>query len=115
MTDSTRNIASSQPSVIDPNFFLPPGVVDLRYVNDQDTDGLYSDDDPEEVTDPDTGEPTDGDINVGDVTTALAPPANITIVSQSVRPLSGGSYVVDVVIEVEDVPGVTNYETRLSK
>lgn len=115
MTDSTRNIASVQPKVLDPNFFLPPGVVDLRYVNDQDTDGLYPDDDPTEAVDPDTGENTDGDINVGDVNTALAPPANITIISQTVRPVSGGSYVVDVVIDVEDVPGVTNYETRLSK
>src|SRR5690242_20504265 len=105
MTDSSRTVASVQPKVLDPNFFLPPNVVDLRYVNDQDTDGLYPDDDLSEDTDPDTGETTDSDLSVGNENPALTPPANITIISQTVRPVSGGSYVVDVVIDVEDVPG----------
>ena len=115
MADSTRNVASTQPAVLDPNFFLPPNVVDLRYLNDNDTDGLYPDDDLVDDTESDSGLPADGDSTVSDPTASLLPPANITIVSQTVRPVSGGNYVVDVVIDVEDVPGITSYETRLSK
>ena len=116
MTDSTRNVAQSQDVVLDPNFFLPPNVVDLRYVNDKDTDGVYTDEDyeGEDVLD---GEPLPAEEPVIDLgsTSPIMPPTNITIVSQTVRVLGGGGYVVDVEIEVEDSDGADYYETRISK
>ena len=116
--DSTRNVAQSQDVALDPNFFLPPNVVDLRYISSDDFNDVPSDESQEEdiVDDGLTAEP-EGDLSPVDLggTSVLSPPANITVVSQTVRVLSGGGYVVDVVIDVEDVDNALYYETRLSK
>lgn len=117
MADSIRNVVNSQPVVLDPNFFLPPGVVDARYINDEDTAGLYDNNDPT-GTDSDTTEVVDDsttDTPIVETPNTIQPPANITIVSQTVRAVADGRYVVDVVIDVEDVPGISTYETRLTK
>lgn len=114
MTDSTRSVASKQPVVLDPNFFAPPGVVDVRYINENETDGIYPDDSEDTAgAENDIGLPED---TVSDGTTdILQPPASVTIVSQTVKVAADGKFAVDVVIEVEELPGVTNYETRLTK
>jgi shikimate 5-dehydrogenase len=113
MTESTRDVVTVQPVVLDPNFFVPPGVVDVRYVNETDTDSLYIDDPNNNEADPDATA-TD-DLIIDTTTTGLEPPANITIVSQTVKVAADGRFVVDVVIDVEDAPGVTTYESRLTK
>ena len=48
-------------------------------------------------------------------TNYLQAPNTMSIVSQTVKVAPDGRFVVDVVIEVEDVPGAANYEVRLSK
>jgi hypothetical protein len=45
-------------------------------------------------------------------TTGLMPPENITIIDQIVRKGPDGRTVVDLVIEVQDMPGATEYEVR---
>lgn len=45
----------------------------------------------------------------------LATPDNITVVEQTVRTASNGQTVIDVVVEVPDVPGALNYEFRVTK
>lgn len=116
--ESTRKVAQSQDVAIDPNFFLPPNVVDLRYVSSQDYYDVPTDESQDEETTEDglVSEP-EGDLIPVDLggTSVLNPPTNITIVSQTVRVLGGGGYVVDVVIEVEDVDNALSYETRISK
>lgn len=39
----------------------------------------------------------------------------LTVVSQKIRRTDTGSVVVDIVVEVDDVPGATKYEFRISK
>jgi hypothetical protein len=113
MTDSTRNVVNKQPVVLDPNFFLPPGVVDVRHVNDTETDGLYSDESDDTIAEGDVESPVDSVVDGNN--DVLQPPGEITIVSQTVKVADDGKFAVDVVIDVEEIPGVTNYETRLTK
>lgn len=42
----------------------------------------------------------------------LRPPATVSVISQTVRITSAGTQTVDIVIEVEDVPGASEYERR---
>lgn len=44
----------------------------------------------------------------------LLPPDNITVISQKLRRGKGGKDVVDLVIEVDDVQGATEYEVRVT-
>lgn len=113
MTESTRSVVTAEPVVLDPNFFAPPGVVDVRYINDDETDGLYVDDSEGDVSGVDA-EVLDDPV-VDSQPGGLEPPANITIVSQTVKVAADGKFVVDVVIDVDDMPGVSSYETRLTK
>ena len=64
-------------------------------------------------------EPTDDVYLVDDDTVyeeevALDSPDNITIISQRVIRSVGGGQVVEVTIEVDDVPGADNYELRVT-
>lgn len=45
----------------------------------------------------------------------LLPPEMVTVVSTSARQAPDGRTVIDVVIEVEDVPGITQYDIRVAK
>jgi hypothetical protein len=101
---------------IDPRFFLPPGVVDLEYSDQQkassDTPVQEGDDDEQLV------EPTEFSVAPEDYANtnenALYPPDTITLVSQTVKNVAGGGYLVDVII---DVPGnsTDQFEVRLTK
>lgn len=105
---------------IDPTFFLPPNVIDLRYEDDEDVNR-------DDAVDPDSSEtvestPLDSGPEVSPTddilpeTTALLPaPDNLTIVSQSVRSPAGGNYVVDVVIEIPDMAGVETFDVQVAK
>ena len=44
----------------------------------------------------------------------LEPPGSFEIVSQTVRTAPDGRQVVDIVIEVEDMPGASDYEFRIT-
>ncbi|HEY6019984.1 MAG TPA: hypothetical protein VIY48_08795, partial [Candidatus Paceibacterota bacterium] len=51
----------------------------------------------------------------GNATPTLLPPNNVSVVSQTVRVATDGRSVVDVVLEVDDIPGVIQFDVRLSK
>ena len=48
-------------------------------------------------------------------TATLLPPDWVQVVSQVMRQTSDGRYVVDVILEVEDLAGVTGYEVGITK
>ena len=113
--------AEKQPVVVDPNFFLPPNVVDMRYidVDEEDTSLMRDDDGMIVAVEYDT--PTDYGSEFGDTgttsgaTSMVAPPNAITVMSEEVRAVEGGGYVVDLIIEVEDPPGALYYDISLTK
>jgi hypothetical protein len=113
-TDSDVN---NQPIEIDPNFFLPPSVVDARY-KDPDV-GVQSWEYGDEFGDTGVVETVESpqDPQVTPIPTdlpALSAPTNITILSQTVTVKPDGSWSVDVVMDVEPYEGgVTSYESRI--
>lgn len=90
------------------DFYLPPNTegfirVDLTRESDsQDEDG-ESGTDPVEVVYDGPGDQT-----------GLVPPNFVNVVSQTLRFSANGQQVVDVLIDVEDVPGATDYGVRLT-
>lgn len=50
----------------------------------------------------------------GDNPEGLLPPESVSIVEQVYRKDAAGRTVVDLIVEVEDVPGATEYEIRTS-
>lgn len=123
MTVSGKSVKITTPVTIDPNFFLPPNVVDMRYANQEDASDSVT------TRSPDTGEIVSVDYDVIDysdtgetdatdeepVNTLLSPPDYVTVVSQQVRVTSDGRFVVDVILDVEDINGVVQYDVRLTK
>lgn len=103
-TINTGNVVSVPAVIIDPSLFLPPGVVDFNYRIDDDGGG------GPEFASADSGET----IIVIDPKGPLRPPNYISIVSQTIHVLPTGALYVDVVIEIEDVPGAVKYEARLA-
>lgn len=117
---------------LDPRLFVPDGVIDLGVKSSEIDPDLptpnVDDEDISEGSTPstDTGSgdggdvvyqpPTNSDIPAESGTTDMLPtPQTITIISQTIRIAPDGSSLVDVVIEVEDIPGVTNYDVRVTK
>lgn len=82
---------------IDPRLEMPP-VIDLEYGEDE-IEYVPQANEVEITVPPLTG---------------LLPPDNISIISQTLRRGRGGKDVVDLVIEVEDVKGATEYEVRVT-
>ena len=90
---------------VDPMFNIPDGITELEYNEDtpselvltQDSDGNF-------VYAPNNPTPQYG----------VATPNIIGIVGQTKRTTKSGSQVVDVVIEVDDIPGAS-YEIRINK
>jgi len=103
---------------IDPRFFLPPNVVDLGYKDtSSQTDDNPTEQDIDAVVNPDdyvTGEITEME-GTGTDEGRLLPPDYIELVSQTARVASGGTVVVDVVIDVEDIANASQFDVRLTK
>lgn len=120
---SDKSVKHSPPLELDPNFFLPPNVIDMRYVNtEEDSDSGLVRTESGEVTSvtydevdstdfQEDSESTDGDSEES----TLPTPDSLTLVSQEVRVTADGKFVVDVVLEVADVSGAANYEVRVTK
>ena len=118
MTTSGNSVTAKPPVQIDPNFSLPPNIVNTEFLNPDDVVRSESrGDDGELITIAyDETTPTDGTTTGdGDVGDSLLPPSTVTVIEQQVRALSGGNYAVDIIIEVEDVDGANEYEVRLTK
>lgn len=60
--------------------------------------------------------PHDPDISftMPPISVGLLPPSNVQIIEQRIRRGQGGKDVVDLIIEVEDMPGATEYEVRVT-
>lgn len=107
---------------LDPNFSLPPGVIDIGYKDIDEVGESRTDRSTEtgEVVNVDYDEVSYGEVN-GDAGSdtggadKLFPPDAITLVSQQTRTTTDGRVVVDVILEVSDaIEGVT-YDVRLTK
>lgn len=60
------------------------------------------------------GEPAQDDYSDLDISAGIQPPSSVMIVDQIFRKSPDGSTVVDLVLEVEDVPGAQEYEVRVA-
>lgn len=108
--------------LIDPNFFLPPDVIDMRH-----SEEVMPGDDVPPTTSVDSTL-TDGsivpvEISADDMYTdpdivadnSMYPPDTMVIISQTLRDSPGSGQVVDVIIEVDGEPGLIEYGVRLTK
>lgn len=99
---------------VDPRLFVPDDVIDIKVKSPEI--------DPENPSDVPTGEEgeiivdAEGADNISNLQDFTLPtPNSVTVVEQTIRFAPDGRAVVDVVIEVEDVPGVDNYDVRTTK
>lgn len=114
MTINSNSIVTQPPVKIDPNFALPPGITEVVY-NTDDGPEVSIDDDDEDITVTlfTDEEPTmTADVPM----TELQPPLFAQIVlPQKLYVSSDGRFAVDIIMEVDDVLGATNYDVRVSK
>jgi hypothetical protein len=119
--DSTKVFTTAS---IDPNFPLPPGVIDVEYRNIDEPYNSATERSAEtgEVINVDYdevsyGESSTDDADSGGTTTSdmLYPPDSVTLVSQTVRITSDGRTVVDVILEVDNAAAGVTYDVRLTK
>jgi hypothetical protein len=120
----STNVINAPEVVLNPVFFLPPDVVDVRVGTSSEPveeDGVTYDDvidaddvitDEDLATDPGPEVPVDDD---GEGAEVLPTPQWMNIIDQQVRIAPDGKAVVDVVIELEDVSGATEYDVRITK
>lgn len=120
----TTNIIQAPEVILNPVFFIPPDVIDVRVADTSDPmeeDGVSYDDiiDIDDVL-------SDGDLATssgpesiadedGEGGEVLPTPQWMNIIEQQVRIAPDGKAVVDVVIELEDVSGTTEYDVRVTK
>ena len=102
------NVIKTPAVVVDQRFFFPEDVIDIKQKSSKSSiTNSYSDSDS--ITDTySAGDPT---VLIG----GLDAPRYLTIISQTARITSDGKTLIDVVLEVEDVPGATHYEIRVTK
>lgn len=75
----------------------------------------YDYDDPFLERESAEGGTSDGEeINLSEVNAGLQPPGSVMVVDQIFRKGADGKILVDLVLEVEDMPGATEYEVRLA-
>lgn len=119
MSINSNQIIKKPDVVINPNFFLPPGVVDARYPdeledNTEEIDDVIDSDDVLVIeADMVINEPqeTDEDNDM----TKLYPPDTVIVVSQQIRFDEAGSQVVDVILDIPDVDDSIQIDVRMTK
>lgn len=119
---SNKSVKQTPPTELDPNFFLPPNVIDMRYVDTEEAadaelvrndDGEVSQVSYDEV---DYSESLDDfDEGSNDENSLLPTPDSVVLVSEEVRVTADGKFVVDVVLDVTEIGGTVNYEARVTK
>lgn len=99
---------------IDPMFYLPEGMDERVWAYRETPDETLDEEAPEEGLD---GTADVTIIDEGDASTDDTPLTvdNLEIISQVIRRAADGTQVVDIVAEVDDVPGITKYEFRITK
>lgn len=99
---SNRQVTQKPTTLVDPNNFLPPDVLDLAYERrDTPADSVLSSDESGLGSNPIVGEGVDY--------------SGITVVSQTLRADPMGKFVVDVVLGVPDKKGVADWDVRLTR
>lgn len=105
-----QSAAKREESVIDPMFYIPEGVDELVYDEQDEFDN---------TTEQDEFVVTDAYIDYGsddaDYSDTPDVPDILGVVSQTLRRSPSGNHVVDLVIDVEDVDSISKYEVRLTK
>ena len=103
---------------VDPNFFVPPGVIGISQAESSGSQSTYGQD-IIDVEDDGYFEEVD---TLGPITDAgdggneiLGVPSNFSVFSQTVKILPDGTAMVDVILDIPDVPGANNYEVRITK
>jgi hypothetical protein len=113
------NVVKTPEVVLHPTFFFPPGVVDISSGTSESTDEddvTYDDSASVDVVTDSAEDSTETTIIDDDGSAEQLPtPQWMTIISQEVRISSDGKAVIDVVIELEDVTGATEYDVRVTK
>lgn len=106
---------SPEKTVIDPRFDIPEGLDSFVYSEPTEAQraALESGEDSDVITIY-TGEPTDVDYEDANHI-APATPQTFIISSQKIKMSPDGRQLVDVEIEVEDIPGVIQIDVRVTK
>jgi len=91
--------------VLDPHFFVPSGVVDVRQQSDENNEYLY-----DVSTLAEEGPVLDTPQSV-----IPMPPTSYEITEQRVRISSDGRAVVDVYIDFPDIEGINTIDVRVTK
>lgn len=113
----TNTSISPEKTIIDPRFDVPEGLDSFVYEQSTNPDELntapVSDTDVIEIY---TGEPSVEETDSDDYTHDAPPvPQEFTILSQTIHMSPDGRQLVDVEIEVEDIPGVIQIDVRVTK
>lgn len=104
---------TSKEIVIDNQFFLPPGVVDMRRAGQDDGSSYYGSSAAGGNAGSSGGATTPG---IGGGAGSVIPiPSTFTVVDQQVRITPDGNAVVDVTLEFPDVVGVLSVDVRIAK
>ena len=106
--------AKESKTLLDPMFFIPEGA-ESEFEQFDPTD-VGSLDDTEAASNVQIiTDETVGEQDYGDYSESLNVPAILGVVSQKIITDAAGNQVVDLTIEVEDLPGVDNYQLRVAK
>jgi len=108
---------SPETTVIDPRFDVPEGLSSFVHETSTNPDEIktssVSDTDVVEIY---TGEPSVEETQTDDYTHDAPPtPQEFSILSQTIHMSPDGRQLVDVEIEVEDIPGIAQIDVRVTK
>lgn len=109
--------ASTDKTIIDPRFVIPEGAEEIFAYSKELTEEDYADADFLDFEDGAIDDYLDytDDGSDDDEQNILDVPTGLVIINQVLRRAPGGQATVDVVIQVDDVPGATNYEIQVTK
>lgn len=113
---SSGKIVKKPVIVVNPNFFLPPGVVDARPMTEEELalEGTKGQNQTERAFSAGLPGTIEADPDKPIKLPVLRPPTDIAVKSQRVRNNADGTSVVDVVLAVPDVEGATGYDVRIT-
>lgn len=117
------NVIRTPEVTVDPRLFLPDGIIDMTTKSpeiDPDAPTAFpaSTGEDLEIVDGEViyDEGTDTSTGEGGFENDTLPtPQYILVLNQVIRIAPDGKALVDVTIDVEDIPGITNYEVRVAK
>lgn len=113
---NSNNIINVPKTEVDPNFALPPGVVGVGYLDIEEKEFQVAEDDDGNLNtvmyDATFAEPMLDDTGL---LVTLRPPDSVVVLGQSIYVSPDGKFAVDVILDVEDIDGVSGYNVRVSK